>query len=190
MPRVVRLTCPTHWTHSAVPAPYPPWSPCRSGSTVWLRPWLHVLQCPTGGAVPILLLDTDISENDADDRSITGCLHGGDATLQLKQEIVLGIGGEMSLQALGFEMATYHLNEGHAALLALALLRRYPQAASSPEGTFPYGLQPVRVRRVFTTHTPVDAGHDKFGHDLVHRLLGILSIPRHCAVSAAKTRLT
>jgi glycogen phosphorylase len=78
----------------------------------------------------------------------------------------------MPLQALGFEIATYHLNEGHAALLALALLRRYPRAASSPEGTFPYDLQPVRERCVFTTHTLVDAGHDKFGHDLVHRLLG------------------
>ena len=60
---------------------------------VWVRPWLHVLQCPTGGAVPILLLDTDVSENDADDRAITGRLCGGDATLRLKQEIVLGIGG-------------------------------------------------------------------------------------------------
>ena len=139
---------------------------------VWVRPWLHVLQCPTGGAAPILLLDTDISENDPDDRGITGRLYGGDATLRLKQEIVLGIGGEMLLRALGFEIATYHLNEGHAALLALTLLRRYPQAASSPEGTFPYDLQPVRERCVFTTHTPVDAGHDRFGYDLVRRLLG------------------
>ena len=117
---------------------------------VWVRPWLHVLQCPTGGAVPILLLDTDVSENDPDDRGITSRLYGGDATLRLKQEIVLGIGGEMLLRALGFEIATYHLNEGHAALLPLALLRRYPQAAASPEGTFPYDLQPVRERCVFT----------------------------------------
>jgi len=144
---------------------------------VWVRPWLYVLQCPTGGAVPILLLDTDIAENDPDDRGITGRLYGGDATLRLKQEIVLGIGGEMLLRALGFEIATYHLNEGHAALLALALLRRYPQAASSPEGTFPYDLQPVRERCVFTTHTPVDAGHDKFEYDLVHRLLGDFADP-------------
>ena len=125
---------------------------------VWVRPWLYVLQCPTGGAVPILLLDTDVSENDPDDRNITGRLYGGDAELRLKQEIVLGIGGEMLLRALGFEIATYHLNEGHAALLALALLRRYPQAASSPEGAFPYDLQPVRERCVFTTHTPGGRG--------------------------------
>src|SRR5689334_4857072 len=60
---------------------------------VWVRPWLHVLQCPTGGAAPILLLDTDVSENEADDRGITNRLYGGDAELRLKQEIVLGIGG-------------------------------------------------------------------------------------------------
>ena len=83
---------------------------------VWVRPWLHVLQCPTGGAVPILLLDTDVSENDPEDRGITSRLYGGDAALRLKQEIVLGIGGEMLLRALGFEVASYHFNEGHAAL--------------------------------------------------------------------------
>ena len=130
--------------------------PARNGGRVDRRagglgpPWLYVLQCPTGGAVPILLLDTDVSENDPDDRGITSRLYGGDATLRLKQEIVLGIGGEMLLRALGFEIATYHLNEGHVALLPLALLRRYPQAAASPEGTFPYDLQPVRERCVFT----------------------------------------
>ena len=75
----------------------------------------------------------------------------------------------MLLRALGFEIATYHLNEGHAALLPLALLRRYPQAAASPEGTFPYDLQPVRERCVFTTHTPVDAGHDRFDYDTIRR---------------------
>jgi starch phosphorylase len=152
---------------------------------VWVRPWLYVLQCPTGGAVPILLLDTDISENDPDDRGITSGLYGGDAAMRLKQEIVLGIAGEMLLRALGFEIATYHLNEGHAALLPLALLRHYPQAAASPEGTFPYDLQPVRER--FKTHTQVDAGHDRFDYDLVG-LLGDLSIPRRCGVSAATMR--
>ena len=122
--------------------------------------------------MPILLLDTDVSENDPDARDIASRLYGGDATVRLKQEIVLGIGGEMLLRALGFEIATYHLNEGHAALLPLALLRRYPHATSSPEGTFPYDLQPVRERCVFTTHTPVEAGHDRFGYDSVGRLLG------------------
>jgi starch phosphorylase len=114
---------------------------------VWVRPRLHILQCPTGGAVPILLLDTDASENDPDDRGITSRLYGGDATLRLKQEIVLGIGGEM-LHALGFEIATYHLNEGHAALLPLTLLRRYPQAG----GHLP--LRPAAGARALCVHDP------------------------------------
>lgn len=142
------------------------------GRPVWVRPWLYVLSCPTGGIAPILLLDTDVSENDPADRGITSRLYGGDAELRLKQEIVLGIGGERLLRALGFEIATYHLNEGHAALLALSLLRRHPQAAAGTEGASPYDVHPVRESCVFTTHTPVEAGHDRFDYDLVHRLLG------------------
>ena len=106
--------------------------------------------------------------------------------LRLKQEIVLGIGGEMLLRALGFEIATYHLNEGHAALLPLALLRRHRQPPdSSPEGTFPYDLQPVRERCVFTTHTPVDAGHDRFDYELVGRIAWRFLRSRSCGSSAA-----
>jgi len=79
---------------------------------VWVRPWLHVLQCPTGGAVPILLLDTDVSENDPDDRGITSRLYGGDATLRLKQEIVLGIGGEILFRGAGFPDRHLSLQRG------------------------------------------------------------------------------
>jgi glycogen phosphorylase len=122
--------------------------------------------------VPILLLDTDVSENDPADRRITDRLYGDGADLRLKQEIILGIGGERLLRALGFEISTYHLNEGHAALLALSLLRRYPQTPMQAEGGFPYDLAPVRQRCVFTTHTPVEAGHDRFDYELVRRLLG------------------
>ncbi len=162
-----------------------PWEPQRQatslnamvaieieGRAVWIRPWLHVLEHPTGNAVPILLLDTDVPVNDPKDRAITGRLYGGDAAMRLKQEIVLGIGGERLLRALGFEIATYHLNEGHAALLTLSLLRRHPQVPMAAEGDFPYDLSPVRESCVFTTHTPVDAGHDRFEYDLVQRLLG------------------
>ncbi len=162
-----------------------PWDPQRSaralptmvavpigGRAVWIRPWLCVLPCQTGGAVPILLLDTDLSENDPADRGITGRLYGGDAEQRLKQEIVLGIGGERLLLALGFQITIYHLNEGHAALLAVSLLRRYPEEGLSPQRTFPYDVEPVRERCVFTTHTPVDAGHDRFSYELVSRLLG------------------
>ncbi|MDR3538108.1 MAG: alpha-glucan family phosphorylase, partial [Acetobacteraceae bacterium] len=141
------------------------------GRTVWVRPWLHVLEGVGGGAVPILLLDTDISENDPADRGITGRLYGDGVALRLRQEIVLGIGGERMVRALGFEIATYHLNEGHAALLTLSLLRRHVQT-TGVEGGLPYDVELVRERCVFTTHTPVEAGHDRFDYALVSRLLG------------------
>jgi glucan phosphorylase len=111
-------------------------------------------------------------------------------TLRLKQEIVLGIGGEMVLRALGFGIATYHLNDSHAALLPVTLLRRYPQAAASPEGTFPYDLQPVRERCVFTAHTPVDAAMTGSVTIWSATCSAILSIPRLYGVSAAMTRST
>jgi starch phosphorylase len=156
---------------------------------VWVRPWLHVLQCPTAGAVPVLLLDTDVSENDPEDRAITNRLYGGDVALRLKQEIVLGIGGERLLRALGFEIATYHLNEGHAALLTLSLLRRHPQATASPEGAFPYDLQPVRERCVFTTHTPERAMTGSI-MSWSAACWAILSISPHCGAWAAKMHST
>src|SRR5262245_66522161 len=99
---------------------------------VWVRPWLRVLQCPTGGAVPILLLDTDVSENDPNDRGITSRLYGGDATLRLKQEIVLGIGGGKLLRAPGFEIPSHQLHHGPSALLPAAPLRPYPPARARP----------------------------------------------------------
>lgn len=143
------------------------------GRPVWIRPWLHVVTCPTGHTVPVLLLDTRLEQNDPSDRAITDRLYGGDEIYRLKQEIVLGIGGERLLHALGFEVETYHLNEGHAALLAAALLRRHPRPADRPrEGALRYDAEPVRERCVFTTHTPVEAGHDRFSYDDAVRLLG------------------
>ena len=86
------------------------------GRPVWVRPWLYVLTCPIGHSVPVLLLDTDSSRTTRPTEPITDRLYGGDDVYRLKQEIVLGIGGERLLHALGFEIETYHLNEGHAAL--------------------------------------------------------------------------
>ncbi|GIK96277.1 MAG: alpha-glucan phosphorylase [Alphaproteobacteria bacterium] len=140
---------------------------------VWIRPWLHVVTCPVGHSVPVLLLDTRLEQNDPADRAITDRLYGGDDIYRLKQEIVLGIGGERLLHALGFDIETYHLNEGHAALLSVALLRRHPRSATRPrEGALRYDADPVRERCVFTTHTPVEAGHDRFSYDDAARLLG------------------
>lgn len=142
------------------------------GRAVWIRPWLHVHTCPHGHRIPVLLLDTDFDQNTAEDRELTHYLYGGDEAYRLTQEIILGIGGLRLLRALGFTLHTYHLNEGHAALLTLDLLNqwRIPPEERIPEES-PYDIAEVRERCVFTTHTPVEAGHDRFSYDLFARLL-------------------
>jgi starch phosphorylase len=152
--------------------------PCE-GRRLWVGGWLYMLQAHPGGRQPVILLDTDLDENDAADREITHHLYGGDETYRLKQEIVLGIGGVRLLHALGFKVSHYHMNEGHSALLTLELLRRH---AYPPENVRPgeplYDVPEVRERCVFTTHTPVEAGHDKFPYELVARVLdGYFDIP-------------
>ena len=142
------------------------------GREVWIRPWLFCLTCPLGHRIPVLLLDTDLDQNSPDDRQITDHLYGGDEAYRLKQEIVLGIGGARMLQALGFDIKTYHLNEGHAALLTLHLLRYFRQPAEDvAPGKSPYNHAQVREYCIFTTHTPVEAAFDKFSYQLVERLL-------------------
>jgi starch phosphorylase len=142
------------------------------GREVWIRPWLYRLVCPLGHCVPVLLLDTDLDQNSPGDRQITDHLYGGDDAYRLKQEIVLGIGGARMLQALGFNIDTYHLNEGHAALLTLHLLRYFRQPAEDVgPGESPYDHAQVRELCIFTTHTPVEAAFDKFSYSLVQQLL-------------------
>jgi starch phosphorylase len=139
---------------------------------VWIGAWLYVLESHAGGRAPVILLDTDLAENPPEDREITHYLYGGDETYRLKQEIVLGIGGVRMLQALGFELSTYHMNEGHAALLGVELLQRHAYAPEDVRAGEPrYNLPKVRDLCCFTTHTPVEAGHDRFAYDLVTRLL-------------------
>src|SRR6185369_1723206 len=96
------------------------------GRPVWIRPWLYELTSPLGHKVPVILLDTNVVQNDAADRNITDRLYGGDEVDRIKKEVVLGIGGEHVLRALGFAITTYHLNEGHASFLPLSLLLRQP----------------------------------------------------------------
>lgn len=139
---------------------------------VWIRPWLYVHTCPHGHQIPILFLDTNLDQNAEEDRALTHYLYGGDDTYRLKQEIILGIGGIRILRTLGFEIHTYHLNEGHAALLTLDLLNRFrvaPEDLAPNEA--PYDVADVRSMCVFTTHTPVEAGHDRFSYELFDRLL-------------------
>jgi len=142
------------------------------GRPVWIRPWLYVHTSPHGHPIPILLLDTDLDQNSSEDRTLTHNLYGGEDAYRLKQEIVLGIGGIRLLRALDFDIHTFHLNEGHAALLALELLNRHRIPAEELEpGESPYELAEVREHCVFTTHTPVEAGHDRFPYDLFTQLL-------------------
>lgn len=128
--------------------------------TVKVMAWLYVVEGMTGGQVPVLFLDTDIEGNSDEDRLITSHLYGGDRKNRLKQEIVLGVGGVRMLDAIGVQVQKFHLNEGHASLLILELMRQY-------EGQ----IDSIREKCVFTTHTPVEAGHDKFSYDLVDAVL-------------------
>jgi starch phosphorylase len=158
------------------------------GRTVWVGCWLYILRGHMNGKQPVLLLDTDLDENGPGDRQITHSLYGGDDAYRLQQEVVLGIGGIRMLQALGFEIREYHMNEGHSALLALELLRRhaYPKEDLRP-GEPLYDIPRVRELCNFTTHTPVEAGHDQFSYDLVQRILGDfvdLATLRHLAGEA------
>jgi glycogen phosphorylase len=143
------------------------------GRRVWVRPWLYVMEGGSGYRVPVILLDTDLDDNAEADRRITDVLYGGDHAMRLAQEIVLGIGGVRLLRALGFEIRTWHLNEGHSALLTLELLRRHRRdpAAVTP-GECAFDIPRVREHCIFTTHTPVEAGHDRFPWPLALRLLG------------------
>ena len=115
------------------------------------------------GRVPVYLLDTNCPENAAIDRDITHRLYGGDESTRIRQEIMLGVGGMRAVRALGLAPAVWHLNEGHAAFLIVELLREH-MARGLP---FNAALEAVAAGCVFTTHTPVAAGHDAFGHDLL-----------------------
>jgi starch phosphorylase len=142
------------------------------GRTVWIGAWLYVMEGSMGGRQPVLLLDTDLDENSNEDRKITHYLYGGDNAYRFKQEIVLGIGGVRLLQALGFTIRHYHMNEGHSALLGLELMRRYTYSSEDVRpGESPFDIPRVRDLCSFTTHTPVEAGHDRFPYDLVQRVL-------------------
>ena len=140
---------------------------------VKVQAWLYRVKSPTGGELPVLFLDTDIPGNLAEDREITDHLYGGDKSYRLKQEIVLGIGGARLLQILGFQVRKYHLNEGHASLLTLELLNhhRLPLEDTWDERAS-WDTRRVQEKCVFTTHTPVEAGHDRFPYELVERVMG------------------
>ena len=137
---------------------------------VELRAWRYSVKGVRGYEIPVYFLDADLESNDARDRALTGQLYGGDPYYRLSQEVILGVGGVRMLRALGHtELMRYHMNEGHAALLTLELLgeeaRRAGRASVKSED-----IEKVRSKCVFTTHTPVPAGHDKFPVEYMTRL--------------------
>jgi starch phosphorylase len=138
---------------------------------VTVRAWRYDLEGRSGHIVPIYLLDTDLDGNSGWDRGLTDHLYGGDTNYRLQQEIVLGMGGVRMVNALGLHVNVYHMNEGHAALLTLALLERQ-LGGGPPAAPTESDLAAVRRKCVFTTHTPVPAGHDRFSNEQAIRILG------------------
>ena len=143
------------------------------GRRVWVGAWVYIVKGERVGRQPVILLDTDLDENSPEDRQLTHYLYGGDQVYRLKQEIVLGVGGVRLLRALDFEVSEFHMNEGHSALLAVELMRRYtfPSRDLQP-GESEYDIPRVREQCNFTTHTPVEAGQDRFPYELVRRHFG------------------
>jgi len=136
--------------------------------SVVVRAWQYDITGHTGYSVPLILLDTNVDENAPPDRELTAFLYGGDERYRLAQEIILGMGGVRMLRALGYnQLERFHMNEGHASLLVLELLRE-----RRGQGAEEWDFHGVRSRCVFTTHTPVPAGHDQFSYDLVKGVLG------------------
>jgi starch phosphorylase len=162
-----------------------PWDPHRrtepmeprasvviEGRTVHLRAWRYWIHGISGHGVPVYLLDSAVPENSAWDQTLTNDLYGGDAHYRLCQEALLGLGGAKMLQSLGYlGITSYHMNEGHAALLAIGLLEQDLGESNLHHATAS-DIDRVRRRCVFTTHTPVPAGQDQFPEDLTHQVLG------------------
>lgn len=142
------------------------------GRTVQIRAWKYDITGVGGFTVPVFLLDTDLPENAPGDRTLTHYLYGGDAVYRFCQEVILGIGGVRMLRALGHgTIERFHMNEGHAGLLALELLEE--RARRQGKTTIAHeDIEAVKQKCVFTTHTPVPAGHDQFPMEQVLRILG------------------
>ena len=143
------------------------------GRDVYIQAWLYIVKSLTGGCIPVFFLDTTVAANSAEDQEITSHLYGGDQAYRLKQEIVLGLGGVRMLHELGFEIKKYHMNEGHASFLTLDLLNRFKRPIEDVwDEKLVWDKRSVKNLCVFTTHTPVEAGHDKFPYDLVMKVMG------------------
>jgi starch phosphorylase len=161
-----------------------PWSPetllpsaqqivkiTMQGRTVSVCAWRFDVVGVAGHIIPVFLLDTDLEGNDLYDRRLTDHLYGGDTYYRLCQETVLGLAGVALLQALGVKPEVYHMNEGHAALLGIGLLEEHLGGTPLSQAT-EADVAEIASQCVFTTHTPVPAGHDQFGLDQMYTVLG------------------
>ncbi len=128
------------------------------------------------GRINLYLLDSNVAANSASDRALTSRLYGGDAKVRIRQELLLGVGGVRALHALGYHPSVLHLNEGHSAFATLEMIRWKMETESVPFGE---AAQDVAAMTVFTTHTPVAAGHDRFPSQLVEEHLGKLREELH-----------
>lgn len=142
------------------------------GRTVWLKAWRYWIQGMSANSIAIYLLDSRVPENSPWDQTLTDDLYGGDPHYRLCQEVVLGLGGARMLEELGYRsISSYHMNEGHAALLTVGLLERELGNANLRTAT-EADIDKVRRLCVFTTHTPVPAGQDQFPRTLMQQVLG------------------
>jgi starch phosphorylase len=123
------------------------------------------------GRTTLYLLDSDVPENNESDRALTSRLYGGDARVRIRQEVLLGVGGVRALRAMGIRPSVIHLNEGHSAFAGLERVRQVMEEEAAPFGE---AVADVAAQTVFTTHTPVAAGHDRFSAELVEEHLGHL----------------
>ncbi len=136
------------------------------GREVKVKAWKHIIEGNAGSGVPIIFLDTNTEGNSEYDKAITARLYAGDKRYRLAQEIVLGVGGTRMLESLGYAIKKYHMNEGHSALLTIELLRK----TAINKDTLDFDS--VKNKCVFTTHTPVTAGHDRFDMSLFKGMVG------------------
>ena len=132
------------------------------------RVYAHIWRVQIG-RIPLYLLDTNLDDNSSEDREITAQLYGGDQEMRIRQEILLGIGGIRALRLMGIEPNICHMNEGHAAFLALERIRLLME---SHDVSFAEAREVVKAGNVFTTHTPVEAGIDHFSSELLEKYLG------------------
>ena len=142
------------------------------GRDVVVGCWRYCVQGVGGHIVPVYLLDSDLEENSPPDRALTHYLYGGDDRYRLCQEVILGVAGQQILEQLGHgDTNVFHMNEGHSSLLGLSLLEQRLETRNAKRVT-QRDLASVRDLCVFTTHTPVPAGHDRFHRGLVESVLG------------------